>query len=95
MATCWSCGKDKLEKNDNLCRGCHHIVCVSCVAKYEHFGVNGWHGRSPTKRALLRESREAAQPSAHPTVLNVREIETICPNCNLVFDVPVPESHSG
>jgi uncharacterized Zn finger protein (UPF0148 family) len=38
---------------------------------------------------------EAAQQSVNPTVLNVREIETICPNCNLVFDVPVPESHSG
>ncbi len=38
---------------------------------------------------------EAAQHGVQPTVLNVREIEVICPNCNLVFDVPVPESHSG
>lgn len=43
----------------------------------------------------LAALRKAAQPSVHPTALNVREIETTCPNCNLVFDVPVPEPHSG
>lgn len=38
---------------------------------------------------------EAAQHSARPTVLPAREIEIICPNCNLVIDVPVPAPHSG
>ena len=37
---------------------------------------------------------EAAQQSVHLTVLPVREIETVCPHCSLVFDVPVPEPHS-
>lgn len=37
---------------------------------------------------------QAAQHSVHLTVLPVREIETVCPHCSLVFDVPVPEPHS-
>jgi len=37
---------------------------------------------------------QAAQQSVHLTVLPVREIETVCPHCSLVFDVPVPEPHS-
>ena len=36
----------------------------------------------------------ANQQSVHLTVLPVREIETVCPHCSLVFDVPVPEPHS-
>ena len=36
----------------------------------------------------------AAQQSVHLTVLPVREIETVCPHCSLVFDVPVPEPHA-
>ena len=36
----------------------------------------------------------ALQQSVHLTVLPVREIETVCPHCSLVFDVPVPEPHA-
>ena len=39
-------------------------------------------------------NNNASQQSVHLTVLPVREIETVCPHCSLVFDVPVPEPHS-
>jgi hypothetical protein len=72
---------------------------LKLLDEYEKFLAEG--GTISPKRhdarfefALWLEQK-AAQQSVNPTVLNVREIETICPNCNLVFDVPVPESHSG
>ena len=40
------------------------------------------------------EAQVASQQSVYLTVLPVREIETVCPHCSLVFDVPVPEPHS-
>lgn len=61
MATCWSCGKRKLVKNDNLCHGCRHVVCVKCVERYEHFGANGLHGRRTTKREPNVKPRRAAK----------------------------------
>ena len=39
-------------------------------------------------------NNNSSQQSVHLTVLPVREIETVCPHCSLVFDVPVPEPHS-
>jgi hypothetical protein len=79
MAKCFSCDKRCNAVND-LCRGCGEVVCADCAATYGH-ELGGGHGVRPTKR-----------PS---DCANVSEIEVICPNCNLVFDVPVPGSHGG
>lgn len=50
MSKCWSCGA-KVERQPNYCHGCHHVVCLACIEKYDHIGYGGKHGRRPTKRA--------------------------------------------
>src|SRR3990172_6062039 len=66
MSKCYSCGK-KCDPDGDRCRGCNHVVCVVCVNKYEHFGVNGRHGRRPTKR---------------PVDLPYSPVQSVCPHCN-------------
>ena len=50
-----------------------------------------------SRRQVVEELQAivAAEQSVHLTVLPVREIETVCPHCSLVFDVPVPEPHAS
>ena len=35
MAKCFSCGR-KCDLIEDLCQGCHHVVCISCVHQYGH-----------------------------------------------------------
>lgn len=45
---CFSCGK-KCDPDDDRCRGCNKIVCVSCAKKYDHY-MNGKHGKKSKRK---------------------------------------------
>lgn len=56
MVKCESCGKNGLDKENDFCYGCGHIICNDCCFDEEDDLIAGEHSLSTHKRALKKKS---------------------------------------